>query len=111
MQRILYSIKILPVYIKALIVLNLFDYLSTSILIFNGIQEGNPLVRWSIEQIGLVAIPIVKLIPLSIIIAFSTNQYGWFKIAITGTCIIYAVVMLCVNLPLLICVIFFLKFA
>ena len=85
----------------------MFDCLSTSILIFNGIQECNPLVRWSIEQIGLVAIPIVKLIPLSIIIAFSTNRHGWFKIAIAGTCIIYAIVMLCVNLPLLICVIFF----
>lgn len=93
-------------YIRVLVILNLFDCVSTSILVFNGVEEGNPLIRLAIEQIGLVGIPVVKLIPLSIIIVLGVNRQGWVKSILACVCIIYAIVMFCVNLPLLICVIF-----
>ena len=90
-----------------LILINIFDCVSTIFLIRHGAQEGNPIVQVAINYFGLIGIQIIKIIPLSIIAIIGIYRPERFvKIAIIFTCIVYAVLMILVNLPLIIYVIF-----
>ena len=90
-----------------LILLNIFDCMSTIFLIKHGVQEGNPIVQVAIDYFGLIGIPIIKIIPLTIIAIIGIYRPERFvKITIIFTCIVYAISMIAINLPLTVYTIF-----
>lgn len=87
--------------VMILILFNIFDCASTIFLIKHGVQEGNPIVRVAIDYFGIIGIPIIKIIPLSIIAIIGIYRPEYFvKMAIIFTCIVYAILMITINLPL-----------
>ena len=93
--------------LKSLIALNVFDCVSTMMLVCNGIGEYNPLVKFAIAKMGLIGIPAIKSIPLAMIMIIGIKRQSKLtQMAIMFTCIIYAIVMIVINLPLLILVTF-----
>lgn len=89
-----------------LIGLNIFDTISTIILLQNGMTELNPLLRYLIEKYGLITIPLIKIPPLALLIYLRNVIYEvkYLKYLLIFAVLFYTVVMLSTNLPLLIIV-------
>jgi uncharacterized membrane protein len=84
-----------------LTVLNIFDILSTWILIGSyGYCETNPVIAHMISQVGLSAL-LIKLLFLSILVIFRDRLYK-FRYMLYFATVVYLICMIKYNIPMVI---------
>ena len=100
--------KMIKLLLLILIGLNIFDTISTIILLQNGMTELNPILRYFIEKYGLITIPLIKIPPLALLIYARKEIYKikYPKYLLIFAVLYYTVWMLSTNLPLLIVILF-----